>query len=270
MKLAISNIGWHASEEAAVRSEMVARGVRGVEIAPTKVWANPLAADAREIASYRKSWEAVGIQVVALQSLLFGKPELTIFGAPAARQATLEYLQGMIRLARALGAHVLVFGSPRNRSVGQASREEIEAIATDFFCRVSQAAYEAGVCFCLEPNPRTYGCDFITTAAEGLWWVRRIDHPGLGLHLDTGCLTLSQDPVQTAITSASPVLRHFHLSEPGLNEVGSGDVPHELMAKTLASSGFDHWRSIEMRPPEAGSSLPGVTRALEFARTTYA
>lgn len=270
MKLAISNLAWHPAEEAAVRHELAARGLAGVEIAPTKVWPQPLAADGKDVARYRSSWEDAGIRIIALQSLLFGRSDLTIFGSAAARAATLDYLRGMIRLARDLGASVLVFGSPRNRAMGDTSPAAVLGIATDFFTRVAEAAAEAGVCFCLEPNPTAYGCDFVTTASEGQWWVQHVSHPGLGLHLDSGCLTLSRDPLKASLRAARPLLRHFHVSEPDLREIGTGGVAHDEAARALAEIRFPGWRSLEMRAPDNGAGLPGVKRALAFAVATYA
>ena len=51
----------------------VEKGVRGVEIAPTKWRARPFDASADEIAEYRRSWEDRGLRIVSLQSLLFGR-----------------------------------------------------------------------------------------------------------------------------------------------------------------------------------------------------
>ena len=53
-----------------------------------------------------------GVSVVALQALLFGRPDLVLFESPERRSATLDYLEGVLRLASWLGAGPLVFGSP--------------------------------------------------------------------------------------------------------------------------------------------------------------
>ena len=93
-------------------------GIEGVEIAPTRVWSNPLASTSAHVSEQRRFWENRGLPIVALQSLLFGHPELTLFGTEEARAKLLTYLSGMVSLARDLGAEVLVFGSPKNRNLG--------------------------------------------------------------------------------------------------------------------------------------------------------
>ena len=169
MKLAISSIAWHPHEEPAIAALMQDMGIEGVEIAPTKIWASPLSAGADEIKRYRDFWEQKGIRIVAMQALLFGRPELTIFDGAATRQAALDYLKGMIDLAAKLGAEALVFGSPKNRHVGTLPAADIASIAHDFFRAVGEYAGSRGCHFCIEPNPTAYDCDFVTAASS---WAR--------------------------------------------------------------------------------------------------
>src|SRR5262245_32244396 len=77
MRLAISNLAWPGEADESAAAVLVDCGAQGVEIAPTKVWTRPLEATASERRAYRAAWERRGIQVVALQALLFGRPELT-------------------------------------------------------------------------------------------------------------------------------------------------------------------------------------------------
>ena len=66
-------------------------------------------------------------------AILFGKPELRIFGPEPVRQATLDHLGRVAELAAALGARALVFGSPRNRDRGVLTPDEAFTHAVDFF-----------------------------------------------------------------------------------------------------------------------------------------
>ena len=86
-RLAVSNIAWEPQENDAVAEVLRREGVNGVEIAPTKWRARPFDATAEEIAEYRRGWEDRGLRIVSLQSLLFGRPELQLFGSDAVRAA---------------------------------------------------------------------------------------------------------------------------------------------------------------------------------------
>src|SRR5437764_116334 len=109
MKLAVSNLAWSPEREG--RAARLLRGldVQGVELVAARVWPKPLEATPGEVTACRRFWEGHGLPVRALQGLLSGRPDLTVFGDAAARRQTLAYLCGTCSLARELGAEVLVF-----------------------------------------------------------------------------------------------------------------------------------------------------------------
>jgi sugar phosphate isomerase/epimerase len=194
---------------------------------------------------------------------------LTIFDHAQKRKETLDYLSGMIRLAAKLGAKVLVFGSPKNRRVGNLSEVEIERIAVPFFRALGQVAMENEVTFCIEPNPTVYDCDFITTSRQGLELVLKVNSQGFGLHLDAAALTLSQEPIESAIEAAFGWLQHFHISEPQLAQIGTGRVDHGAFATTLARLHYKSWVSIEMRAEDPDLSLVNMISALKHCMNYY-
>jgi sugar phosphate isomerase/epimerase len=207
--------------------------------------------------------------VVALQALLFGKPGLTLFGSAAARQATLEYLRGLIGQAARLGARALVFGSPGNRKRGGLGREAAKEVAVPFFRALGEAAQAHGVCFCIEPNPKDYGCDFVTTVAEAIDLVDAVGSEGFGVHLDTGGMTLAGE-TKAEVTAAVSRCRHFHVSTPYLAGVPGGGVDHAGFADALREGGYRGWVSIEMSEAKLQPTWQeGVRQAIAFARATY-
>jgi sugar phosphate isomerase/epimerase len=268
VKLGISNIAWPAEREAEVAKLLQRLGVAGVEIAPTKIWPAPLEATAEEITGYRRFWEERGIRLVAAQALLFGKPELTLFEAEDVRARTLDYLAGIARVCGALGTHALVFGSPKNRRVGSLPREEAWEIAVSFFRKLAEAAASAGTTVVMEANPREYGTDFITRAADAIDLVRAVSHPGFRLHLDTACMSLAGDPIADTITAADGILAHFHVSEPFLAPVLGSKIPHADYARALRRRGYAGWVSIEMRQQDAFAPQE-LADTINFVRAAY-
>jgi len=265
MKLAVSNIAWSRAEDSLVADLLLKSGFRGVEIAPTKVWDRPLDVTERQARDYRRFWNERGIDVVAMQALLFGRPELTLFETPKARSETLEHLRGLMRLGEWLGVLVLVFGAPRNRRAGEANAAEAERIAIDFFGAAGAQALEHGVVLAIEPNPAQYDCDFVTTSREGLDLVRKVRSGGFGLHLDAAAMTLAGEMLPDAVVDCAGSIAHFHVSEPFLGVVGEGTADHRSLASALRRIGYSNWTSVEMRAdPE--SSLPKV---LTYVAETY-
>jgi sugar phosphate isomerase/epimerase len=270
MRLAISNIAWPTGADAAAAPLLRAHGVEGVELALTKVWPEPLAVPAAEVRAYRDGWEKQGVRVAALQALLFGKPHLTLFGGEQVRRQTFEYLAGMIERAGLLGAGTLVFGSPKNRQRQGLGRGQTWSIAVPFFRALGRVARRYSVCFCIEPNPPAYGCDFVTTVAEGVELVDAVGDDGFGLHLDAAGMSLVGDPPAASIRDAGDRCRHFHVSQPFLAEVRGGTVPHDEFAQALQAADYRGWVSIEMGEAKGAGAWPeAVQRALAFVRAAY-
>lgn len=269
MRLAVSNIAWPREQDEAVAGVLADLGVTGIEIAPTKVWPNPLDATVVEIDEHRRWWADLGFEIAGAQALLFGRPELTLFESAETRRKTLDYLRGIVRLCSRLGARVLVFGSPKNRRVGDQPSEAVRETAIQFFGSLSQFATDEGACVVLEANPAEYGADFVTTAAEAVALVRAVDHPGFWLHLDTACMTLAGDPVADTFAAGGNLLRHFHVSEPQLAAPGPGGaVDHRAFATALARHGYSGWVSVEMRQPEP-FDLGHFAAAVRWVRDQY-
>lgn len=270
MNVAISNIAWANDEEAAVASRMSRLGVKGVEVAPSKIGPRPAELTDDDVRRYRAFWNDSGIEIVAMQALLFGTQGLAIFENEPSRRAMAAYLSRIVRMGGLLGAKALVFGSPKNRLIGALTPAQVDAIAIPFFREVGAVAYDNDTCVCIEPNPPAYGADWILTAKDALAFVRKVDHPGFGLHLDGGALHMqSEGPDE--IRAAGAAIRHFHASQPELAPLApGGPVPHERYAATLRELAYPRWVSIEMRQvPGATSSLATVETALEYAIATY-
>jgi sugar phosphate isomerase/epimerase len=271
MKLAISNIGWTKDEDAAVAALLRDLGVKYIEVAPTKQWQDPTQAPEAEVEEYKKFWESFGLEIVAFQSMLFPRPDLKLFESEENRAETAKYLEDFIGLAGKLGAQVMVYGSPKNRQRGDMPFEDAEKIAVDFFGKLGDRAQQDNVFFCIEPNAADYACDFVTHADEGLALVNKADNPGFRLHLDVGIMSMEKDDVAASVKAAAPVLKHFHISSPFLEQVEDReDVPHREAAQALRDIGYDRFVSIEMRPGgEGDDNLARVEKAVRFAQETY-
>lgn len=269
LKLAISNIAWPREDDAVAAELMCQHGIGGVEIAPTICWERPFEIPEHELMGYRKFWNCRGIDVVALQALLFGRPELTIFGEEAARHKTLSHLRDMMRVASMLGSAVLVFGAPGNRRTDGRSQEEIDEISVSFFSDAGAEAHKEGVVLCIEPNPSDYGCNFVTTSSEAITLVRKVASKGFGLHLDAAAMTMAGEPLAASLGHAVGELRHFHASEPFLKPLGSGGVDHHGFGKELLDRGYDNWVSVEMKHDPARDVEQSLVDAITVLEAAY-
>lgn len=270
MNVGVSNIAWPAEEEEAVADALAAAGVTQVEIAPTKVFDDPLDVSDEAIARYREFWESRGIRIVAFQSLLFGRGDLHLFGDAASREGFVGHIARFLELGGRMGAGALVFGSPKNRIVpeGMGATEAFD-LAAAAFGRLGRIAADNGTCLCIEPNPSQYGGNWVTDADAGAAIVSAVDSPGFRLHLDAAGMTLAGDDVGRAIRDHAVLLRHFHISAPNLEQLEDTVVDHPAAARALVDVGYAGTASIEMKSGAPGTAVARVDAALALARTHY-
>jgi D-psicose/D-tagatose/L-ribulose 3-epimerase len=268
MRLSISNIAWLPEEEKTIATLLRDEGIRHVEVAPTRIADDPRTLSREALRGYRAFWNDHGITIGAMQSLLFNRPELHVFRDDASMRATIEYLRAIIDVGAQLGAQVLVFGSPKQRTIAGIDRGDVARREAEFFSQVGAAAAAADVRFCIEANPPDYGCDYLNTVDEVVALLERVSSEGLGLHADAAAMTMVGDAPESLIALA-PALQHFHISERNLMPIGSGDVPHERFAAALLGGGYGRLVSIEMRAGAAGENAARVRAALAAARAAY-
>jgi D-psicose/D-tagatose/L-ribulose 3-epimerase len=271
VNLAVSNIAWDPSQDDEIAELLRREGVGGVEIAPTKWRERPLDASSADAVSYRRGWEDRGLPIVSIQSLLFGRPDLRLFGDARARADMLGYLRRIIEMSAWLGARSLVFGSPKNRLRGSLSMADALEIAAGFFRVIGEHARDHGVIFCIEANPPAYGCDFITTTQEAVDLCLVVNHPAIRLNADLGGITMSNEDVRPTLRAAASFVGHFHASEPNLAELGAA-ADHGAAAEALEAIGYSGWVSIEMRPAggaDDDKNIAAVGRAVRRAKEAY-
>lgn len=265
MKLAVSNIGWAANADATIAGRLVGAGAEAIEVAPGRIFddlAQARVADAMRAADL---WAKRGLSVVSMQALLFGQPDLRLFGDLADRYALMDHLRHILTLAGALGCGPLVFGSPRNRLKGERSFAQARDAAVGIFREIGDLAAGTRTVFCLEANARAYGCDFMTVLAEAIEVVAAVDHPAVRLVVDTGNMALEGEPPRMA-ADAVPYTAHFHMSAPQLAPI----APHAAFIGTvlaeLRRGGYDGVATVEVRAGDGSAAEDDLVASVRAAR----
>lgn len=266
MKLSISNIAWTATEDDKVLALLPTYGVTAIEIAPTRIWTD-WQYDATAVGAFREVLQQKGLGCSSLQAILYGKPDLKLFGTSKEKAALIEHLKQVADLAANLGAVPLVLGAPKNRDQGDKDEATAFAEAVDLLSEVADYFDQRNVCLCLEPNPSVYGCNFITNSQSGAQLVRTVNSPGFRLHLDAAGMYLAGEDIPRAIQAAADTLAHFHISEPHLGNFAEPQVPHREIAQALQAIGWNQWVVIEMRSSE--QPITTVRQALETVIDLY-
>jgi D-psicose/D-tagatose/L-ribulose 3-epimerase len=262
---AISNIAWPslAETEALVLARQA--GFTGIEIAPAKSvarWPD----QPRDVLDLRRRIEAEGLSVAALQAILFGMTGVELFASEATRQRLFNHFVMLARVAGQLGASACVYGAPRMRDPGPLEAAPALDLAVDFFRSVAPVFAAEGTCLAFEANAEMYGCRFITRTREAIELVRRVDHPGFRLQIDTGTMLINGED-DGVISESVPLATHFHVSERDLAPPGTTGARHEPLARALASTAYSGWVSVEMR--EVEDWRKALAASARFLETTY-
>lgn len=269
-KLAISNIAWRKDEDEEIYSLMQNNNILGLEIAPSRIWGDPYIQNESSINQFISSLKEKNINIVSLQSLLFGHPEFSIFQDEKLRTDTLEYLKKNIILAGKLNAKALVFGSPKNRIIGLLPKKEVMSIAIPFFRELGEFSILNNTCFCIEPNPIIYGGDFILTTREAIDLVKLVDNPGFKLNIDLGTISANNEDLEQTIIDALPYAGHLHISEPFLEKINMDINKYKVLKKILDKNNYDKSISIEMKSGDIlQSNIPHVKEVLNFINNIY-
>jgi sugar phosphate isomerase/epimerase len=269
MRLSISNIAWDPAEDEAVLALLQTHAIDAIDVAPGKYFPDPMHVSHSEIARVRRWWNDRGVELVGMQSLLFGTSGLNMFGSSQSQEAMLSRLTAVARIGAGLGATRLVFGSPRNRDRSGLTDHQALETAIRFFRRLGDVAADAGVTICLEPNPIRYGSNFMTSTEETAQVVTTVGHANVRMQLDTGAITVNAEDLDQVIGQYADLIAHVHASEPDLKTLGDGATPHRRVHDALCKHLPDRIVTIEMIASESEPHLNSIARALQIAIAAY-
>ncbi len=246
MKFSFSNIAWTPHDSAEVLAILQKNKISGIEVAPTKIWPDWQGANYKSAVSYKKKLREKGFEIPALQAILFNKPEAKLFDS-IGEEKLIEHLKLVAEIAEGLGAKVVVFGAPKQRDRGNLTHDQALNYSVNIFRKIAEIFAAHSVKFCIEPNPKEYSCNFINNIDQAEELVRKVDHKGFGLHLDSAAMFLEKDDLQKKWSKIFDIVQHFHISEPNLGDFESVEINHALNVKTLNDGGYHGWFSVEMR-----------------------
>ncbi|WP_422347344.1 sugar phosphate isomerase/epimerase family protein [Stenotrophomonas sp. DR009] len=267
MSISISNIAWNPDEDGAVAQLLGDLCVHHIDVAPSKYFPAPAEASDAAISRVRGSWEALGIRIIGMQSLLFGTAGLNVFAPADVQLRMLEHLRHVFRIGSGLGATRAVFGSPRNRDRGSMSLRQANEVGAEFFHRLGEAARLEGITLCLEPNPECYGANFMTHTEATAEVVRMTGHAHIRMQFDTGSIFINNEDPAELLARHADIIGHVHLSEPGLSPLGASGTDHASMAAALNQYMHDAPLTIEMLRPANG--VAGLKSPLQFVLDHY-
>ena len=223
-------------------------GYTGIEVAPFAISADLASVPVSVFEGMKQEAERHGLEIIGLHWLLAKTTGLYLTSPdPAIRKATAEYLMLLARACRQLGGHIMVFGSPQQRSLLPGiSKQEAAEFAADVFRQAAPAFADNEVVLCLEPLTAKE-TDFINTCDEAMEIVRLVDHPLMALHQDVKAMLGAEwTPIPKIIDRHKKNCKHFHVNDSNLLGPGMGSTDYHPIFRALIESNYRGWVSVEV------------------------
>ncbi|TWF57157.1 sugar phosphate isomerase/epimerase family protein [Neorhizobium alkalisoli] len=268
MKLAISNLAFPDELDAVKCRTLFDSGVRGVEVAPTRLGDWSSLTEFR-LGDFRSMLADQGLCIPSLQAILFNVADAHLLKEEGQFQAMVDHIHRVSDIASILGAQVLVFGAPKQRIRGDLAEDAAFQLGVERFTALAKACSEHAVTIGLEPVPAVYGGDFLPTWQDVQAMVEAVASDHLAVHLDTGCVALGGGDIGQAIAATRGNLRHFHIAEPNLGNFTSPSESHAVAAEELYRTAYNGWLAIEILG-KTDKSWDDAAEAIAFAKDCYA
>lgn len=222
-------------------------GYDGIEIAPFTLAESVQEISSNEREKIRSSAGQNGLEIIGLHWLL-ASPEGLVLSSPdkKVRQKAASYLKELVGFCGDLGGTIMVFGSPKQRSIlSGCTYEDTWDYLKEGFLDVLPAAQERNVTIALEPLARAE-TNIIATAGEAIEMITQINHPNFRLHLDVNAMSDEEKPIPEIIASAGDYVVHFHANDPNHLGPGFGEVRYEPIKEALDGIGYNGYISVEV------------------------
>jgi len=222
-------------------------GYDAIELAPFTFNRDARAISTAERAAIRQAAAAAHLEIIGLHWLLAMTTGFHLTSPdPAVREATARYAEALIDLCADLGGKLMVWGSPKQRSLlPGVTHDQAMEFAAEVYRAIMPRAEQRNVRVLIEPLSRA-DTDFITTAEQGRELVQRVAHPNFQLHLDVKAMSDEGRPIAEIIRASRDVVRHFHVNDPNLRGPGSSGLDHAPFAAALRDIAYDGLVSVEV------------------------
>jgi len=207
-----------------------------------------------------------GLEILGIHWVLVG-PEGIHLTHPddAVRARTAQYLIDLANFCGDVGGKVMIFGSPKQRSIQDGmTYEQAFANAVEVFGKALPTCAARGVTICMEPLTHLE-TNFCTSAEETVRLIDAIGHPNFRLLLDTKAMTYEKEGRAATIRRFGQYVAHYHANDENLNGPGWGDVEFGPIFEALRDIHYTGYMSVEVFKFEPGPEAI-ATKSLEYMK----
>jgi D-psicose/D-tagatose/L-ribulose 3-epimerase len=162
------------------------------------------------------------------------------------RRRTSQHLLDTVKLAADLGSSLMAgpIYSPVGYLPGRRRNSDEWQWAVDCFQSLGETLQANRMTLALEPLNRfeTY---FLNTVSDAIALCDAINHPSIGILLDTFHTNIEEKDIAGAFRAAGKRLKHVHACENDRGIPGTGHVDFAGISAALKEIGYDGWITIE-------------------------
>jgi sugar phosphate isomerase/epimerase len=245
-------------------------GYDGVEIAPFTFATSVTQVSYSERRKIREAAKKNNLGIIGLHWLLLSPPGLSITSSDKViREETTNYLKELINFCADLEGRIMVFGSPKQRSIPPGvPYEEAWRRAKECFLEILPLAKQRDVIIALEPLSRKE-TNFINTLEEALRMINEIKDENFRLTLDVKAMCDEGKTISEIISSSKGYLAHFHANDVNLLGPGFGKIDYLPIREALEGIGYVGWVSVEIFDFSSYSSETIAERSLNYLREVF-
>ena len=168
-------------------------------------------------------------------------PGRDLRGSLEDQNAAINYTRQILDMMPAYGSDL--YCGPLYSAVGRAepysedekSRHQ-DLVANNLLLLCDYAA-DRGIRIAMEVLNR-FETDFVNTAAQAVALVERVNHPALGIHLDSFHMNIEERGFGDAIRTAGSHLMHFHACANHRGTPGKDTIPWEEIREAMNDVGY--------------------------------
>jgi D-psicose/D-tagatose/L-ribulose 3-epimerase len=169
------------------------------------------------------------------------------------RQATQDYIKTSLDFAAEVGAPMLcgpLYAEVgKRRQLPETERRAEWQLAVTGVRQAGEAAAARNLRIAIEPLNR-FETDLVHTAGDAVRMARDVDHPAVGVMIDSFHMTIEEDNLEQAVLAAGAHLIHVQVSENQRGIPGTGLTDWAALARGLRTVGYRGMVIIESFTPD--------------------
>jgi D-psicose/D-tagatose/L-ribulose 3-epimerase len=190
--------------------------------------------------------------------------DVKVVGPTVDEAGNLAYAEKAFDRMQKLGVQLVVFGSGGARKVPDGfSKDEAFNQLVAYAKKIAPMAQAHGITLAVEPL-RSQETNIINTAAEGLKWVKAVNHPNFQLMVDFYHLASEKEDPKILV-EARDYIKHFHIANPNgrVFPLAPGEFDYAGFFENLKKMGYHGRISVEAKTTNFAVEGP---KALAFLR----